>query len=133
VDVTFKTRTKRSAVPGGSSMGGFPMTDFLGAVVSPALKVDKQVFSAGGQDPHQCCAHATADALTFDCNFSGIDQIHGEGAARREGDDLVIRWCTADLSTGSVLDRGEVKTPLPKATDIRFKAPAPECDPARLP
>ena len=90
-------------------------------------------FEGGGDDPHQCCAEARGEALTFHCSLSGTDSVSGSGAARREGDELVVRWWTADLSTGTVLAKDEVRTRLPAAASVRFKPPMPACDPPSIP
>jgi hypothetical protein len=81
-------------------------------LVAQALNMDRVVFESGGDDPHQCCTTATADALTFECTFSGADLLVGSGSAVREGNELVVRFCRADLSTSSVSSRDEWRTRL---------------------
>ncbi len=108
--------------------------DFVALVAARALGVERKVFSVPTVgDPYQCCTEATASELVVKCFYSGIDSIEGRAIARRDGDALVVRWCTGDLSTGSVSDRGEVKKALRAGADLRFAASTPACHPRSVP
>jgi hypothetical protein len=124
----MKTRTLRrgSSEPGAS--------DLVALVVVPSLALEQEVFRiGGGPDPYQCCSEANASGLDVSCEFSGVDQIEGRAVARRVGEELVIRWCTADASTKRVIDRGEVRRPLHDGAALRFVRSVPACQPAGVP
>ena len=103
--------------------------DFVASIAVPAKRVDREVFRMGAAgDPFQCCSRAIGDALDVTCNFSGIDIIEAHARASVEGDSVVIRWCKADLSTGSRINQGEerVKT---GGAHVWFGASTPACAP----
>lgn len=103
--------------------------DFIASIAVPAQKIDREVFRMGTEgDPFQCCTRASPDTLDVTCMFSGIDVIDGRARASVEGDAVVIRWCKADLSTGSVLDKGVERVPRGGA-HAWFGASTPSCAP----
>ena len=101
--------------------------DFVASIAVPAKKIDREVFRMGTEgDPFQCCSRGTVDALDVTCNFSGVDVIEAHARASVEGATVVIRWCKADLSTGSRINQGEerVKT---GGSHVWFGASTPAC------
>ena len=129
VTVTFRTMQTHSA--GGGSMGGSATRRFSGLVSAPAIPLNQVVFGTDGDDPHQCCANVAGDRLEFKCWYSGIDNLVNKGYARREQDSLVVRWCTANESTGAHGPKGESRTPLPAGVKLVFRVPTPACQPDR--
>ncbi len=127
-ETTVMFRTMRRRTP---SSGSAPATtDFVALIDAPGLLASREVFSIGAEgDPYDCCANANVDGLDVRCGLSGVVIIEGRATARREGDALVLRWCTADLSTSRVLDRGDARAPLRSGASLRFRAAARRCEP----
>lgn len=103
--------------------------EFVASIAIPAKRIEREVFRMGTEgDPFQCCSRATADGLDVACMFSGVDTIDGRARASVEDNEVVIRWCKANLSVGNVLDRGEDRIPRGGA-NAWFGASTPACAP----
>jgi hypothetical protein len=105
------------------------MNIFEGHIVVPELKVDRVIFRFPSADPHQCCAQAEDGVLSAECHGSGIDVTEARASAQVENGKLVVAWCSADLSTGRVDDRGRVEIPLPCGATLAPRGPKPACAP----
>lgn len=124
--VTFRAMRRRTP-PSGSTPA---TTDFVAFIDAPGVQLSREVFRIGAKgDPYECCANANADGLDVTCTFSGVVNIEGRATARREDDALVLRWCTADVSTSRVLDQGNARALLRSGAPLRFRAPARQCEP----
>lgn len=126
VAVSFSSRDVRPG-PASSSAGAVGFSAFVDA---PAAGLRAEVFHLPfGGDPYQCCAETTADALTFTCTLGGVDQIEARGIAKREGDELVVRFCTANLSVKRVMASGAARARLTPETTVSFRPRKPACAP----
>lgn len=127
-DVTVTFRATKQKVP--ASSGNPAKTDFLALIVAPALTFEHEIFRIGTEgDPFQCCSDANANGLDVMCEFSGVDMIESRATARVEHDELVVRWCEADLSTKTVVGRGEKRAPVRVGAHVRFAHPPRRCEP----
>lgn len=93
----------------------------------PSRKLEKKLLSVGTSDPYGCCSKVEGEMLTVTCTFSGADFLEGRAFVRREGTELVMRWCMADLSTSVLMDHGEARVPFDARP--RFIVPKSECMP----
>ncbi len=127
-DVTFRT-TAEPRVDGKSS----PSDDVRASLVAPSMGLDVLVFRAVTSELWQCCSYGGDDHVTFGCRLGGSEALQGEGRAWREGEELVVRWCTANLMRGAVHDRGEVRARVPARHGVRYEPSRQNCAQTQLP
>jgi hypothetical protein len=125
VDVTFGTaELARTHVEGGRA---YKSIDAVARLSIPALSLDETVFNVPALDPHHCCADVGSDSLEFHCGFSGIDIIASNGRISREGDALVVHWCTADEDNHTLLSHRDIRAPLASSAPLRFHTHVDSC------
>lgn len=125
IDVTFSTtHTPWAFQP--------KIREVRGRVRAPKLGLDQPVLGVTDDGVHQCCSRVVGGELHFDCFYSEAVSIQGEGYVRREGYDLVLRWCSAIPLRREVRDQGVRKLELPEGATVRLHASAPPCDPKEL-
>ena len=92
--------TSKSVRPSASDTPGLGFTAY---VTASEVGLRREVFHLPfGGDPYQCCTKGGPSALTFSCMLSGVDQIESRGKVSRQGNAIVLEWCTANLSTRRV-------------------------------
>ncbi len=125
IDVTFSTtHTPWAFQP--------KIREVRGRVRAPKLGLDQPVLGVTDDGVHQCCSRVVGGELHFDCFYSEAVSIQGKGYVRREGYDLVLRWCSAIPLRREVRDQGVRKLELPEGATVRLHASAPPCDPKEL-
>jgi hypothetical protein len=125
IDVTFSTtHTPWAFQP--------KIREVRGRVRAPKLELDQSVLGVTEDGVHQCCSRVVGGELHFDCFYSEAVSIQGQGYARREGYDLVVRWCSAIPLRRLVRDQGIRRFELPEGATLRFHASVPACDPKGL-
>ncbi len=119
--------TSKSVRPSASDTPGLGFTAY---VTASEVGLRREVFHLPfGGDPYQCCTKGGPSALTFSCMLSGVDQIESRGKVSRQGNAIVLEWCTANLSTRRVSSRGGVSVPVDPSAVITFTSRKPECAP----